>query len=66
MEEELFKALKTIQNVCQRHTVCRACPMRVRDEDENDGYLCYLRTKNPLHWRFKDEIPPEVPRIFGD
>lgn len=66
MSKELEEALKTIKKVCEQHPVCRACPMRARNEDENDGYLCYLRTKNPLNWRFKEEIPPEVPRIFGD
>jgi hypothetical protein len=65
MEDKLLEALKAVKNECEQHRVCKECPIRVKNID-NDEYMCYLRTKNPLNWRFKEEIPPEVPRIFGD
>ena len=65
MEEKLLKALQTIKEECENNPNCKMCPMRVKNID-NDEYMCYLRTRNPLCWSFKHQVPQEVPRIFGD
>ena len=65
MEERLLEALKLIKNECSSHSECKTCPMRVKNIGQ-DEYMCYLRTKNPLCWTFKEDVPQEKPRVFGD
>lgn len=66
MSEELMKALKLIKDECTGNQFCKDCPLRVANLDPELNSWCYLRNRNPINWHFKDDVPPEKPRVFGD
>lgn len=56
-QEEILKALQTIQDTCEQYEDCETCPLSKND-------FCVLQDHPPHEWRIKKD--QQVWRAFKD
>lgn len=44
--EEILEALRTIQNVCKKHSDCKDCPFE-------KGTSCIILAQTPIDWKIR-------------